>query len=274
MSKGADVTLNPNKPQKDWTIIQISDTHLMDRVELEFVRMNPEKSFKEVVQHIRGHYPNLDAVVHTGDLAQVPVDATYQRYLSFMQSWNVPHYQIPGNHDNSNVFPFHENLNQVHAIQFGTWSLLLLNSAVAGKVDGWVEQQQLDQLNKFLTEHANQHVIIACHHHPFAMKSHWIDQHCLKNTEHLKDVIEKHQNVKLVLFGHVHQDSHNEWQGVHFLSTPSTSVQFKPLSHDFALDQAAPGYRVLHLKENGEFETHIERVEINQQKINLEISGY
>ncbi len=268
------MNLNSAAEPKDWTIIQISDTHLMDRVELEFVRMNPEQSFHEVVRHIRGHYPNVDAVIHTGDLAQVPVDATYQRYLSFMQHWNIPHYQIPGNHDDSQAFPFHQNLNQVHAIHFGTWSMILLNSAVAGKVDGWVEQQQLDELNQLLTAHANQHVIIACHHHPFAMQSHWIDQHRLKNAESLKDVIQKHSNVKLVLFGHVHQASFNEWQGIHFLSTPSTSVQFKPLSEDFALDQAAPGYRVLKLKENGTFETHIERVAINQQKINIEISGY
>ena len=58
------------------------------------------------------------------------------------------------------------------------------------------------------------------------------------------------------------------------LSTPSTSVQFKPKSDEFALDQAAPGYRVLHLKQNGKFDTHIERVTLSQQNINTEISGY
>ena len=31
-------------------------------------------------------------------------------------------------------------------------------------------------------------------------------------------------------------------------STPSTSVQFKPFSNDFALDQNAPGYRYIRLK--------------------------
>ncbi len=70
------------------------------------------------------------------------------------------------------------------------------------------------------------------------MKSYWIDQHRLKNAEDLKDVLARHHNIKLVLFGHVHQDSCNEWHGIYFLSTPSTSVQFKPKSEDFALDQA------------------------------------
>ena len=37
--------------EKNWTIIQISDTHLMDQDHLEFVRMNPEQSFHHVMQH-------------------------------------------------------------------------------------------------------------------------------------------------------------------------------------------------------------------------------
>lgn len=246
----------------------------MDRVELEFVKMNPEKSFHDVVQHIRKHYPVLDALVHTGDLAQVPVQATYDRYLQFMQTWNIPHYQIPGNHDDSAIFPFYQNSNLAHAVHFGPWTLILLNSAVKGKVDGWVEQEQLDQLQELLVQYQHQHIIVACHHHPFAMQSHWIDQHRLKNADSLKDVIAQHKHVKLVLFGHVHQDSHNDWNGVQFLSTPSTSVQFKPLSDNFALDTIAPGYRVIHLNHDGTFETRVERVFLNQQKINTEISGY
>ena len=55
--------------QPDWTIIQISDTHLMDREELEFARMNPEQSFHEVMQQIQQRFPQMDALIHTGDLA-------------------------------------------------------------------------------------------------------------------------------------------------------------------------------------------------------------
>jgi len=276
MSKEPDMTLsNNNQDQQDWTIIQISDTHLMNQEDLEFVDMNPEHSFHAVIKQIQQQYPNADAIIHTGDLAQVPVAETYSRYLSFMQRQGIPFYQIPGNHDDYlAIFPFYKNSDEAHAISFGCWTLILLNSAVKGRVDGWVEQKQLDQLEQLLLEHSKQYVIVACHHHPFAMQSHWIDQHRLKNSEALKDVIARHTNVKMVLFGHVHQDSENEWQGVRYLSTPSTSVQFKPLSENFALDQAQPGYRVLQLKDNGEYQTYIQRVVLKQAKINTEISGY
>ncbi|OTG68809.1 3',5'-cyclic-AMP phosphodiesterase [Acinetobacter sp. ANC 4470] len=269
------MTLSPNHDdQPDWTIIQISDTHLMNQDDLEFVHMNPEQSFHAVMQQIQQQYPHIDAIVHTGDLAQVPVPETYARYLAFMQRLGIPFYQIPGNHDNIDYFPFYHHQNQVHAIHFGKWSVVLLNSAVHGKVDGWIEQEQLQQLDQVLSKFQQQWVIIACHHHPFDMKSKWIDQHKLKNTENLTDLLAKYSNVKAVICGHVHQDSLNEWRNIQFFSTPSTCVQFKPLSDDFALDEEAPGFRVLHLQANGELKTEVCRVKNVQQKINSEISGY
>ncbi|WP_374664462.1 3',5'-cyclic-AMP phosphodiesterase [Acinetobacter sp.] len=258
----------------DWTIVQISDTHLMDQDNLEFASMNPEKSFHDVIRHMMQHTPEIDAIIHTGDVAQVPVPETYSRYLHFMQALDLPHFQIPGNHDDTAIFPFYRQQDRAHMLSFGNWRLILLNSAVKGKVDGWVSQEQLSQLDQLLSEQAQQHVIIACHHHPFAMQSSWIDQHKLKNADDLLAVISKHRNVKAVLYGHVHQASRNDLHGVQFLSTPSTSVQFKPLSESFALDASYPGYRVLHLNDNGEFSTEVIRVKIDQPQINGEISGY
>ncbi len=78
---------------------------------------------------ITQQYPQADAIFHTGDLAQVPVAATYQRYLKFMQALNIPHYQIPGNHDDAEGFPFYMQCNQVHAIELGNWCVILLNTA-------------------------------------------------------------------------------------------------------------------------------------------------
>ncbi|CAB1219363.1 3',5'-cyclic-AMP phosphodiesterase [Acinetobacter bouvetii] len=265
---------NNNPDQQDWIIIQISDTHLMNQDDLEFVHMNPEQSFHAVIKQIQQQYPDVDAIINTGDLAQVPVKETYDRYLSFMHQVGIPFYQIPGNHDNIEIFPFYQNKNQAHAIHFGPWSIVLLNSAVPNKIDGRIEPEQLQQLDQLLSKYQQQFVVVACHHHPFAMQSKWIDQHKLKNTEDLTDILAKHSNVKAVICGHVHQDSLNEWHNIQFFSTPSTCVQFKPLSDDFALDDQAPGFRVLHLKANGQLETQIHRAKTAQQQINREISGY
>ena len=265
-----------NKPSllADLTLIQISDTHLMADAASDFIKMNPEHSFLSVLADIQQHYPHADALLHTGDLAQEACSATYQRYLQHVNALNMPCFQVPGNHDDIAYFPFYQQHDAAHVIELGAWSLVLLNSAVVNQVDGWVDQQQLQQLEHILNALPEQHIVIACHHHPFAMQSHWIDQHKLKNSQALTDVLARHTQVKLVLFGHVHQESCTTWQQISFLSTPSTCVQFKPKSADFALGTEAPGYRVLQLKSDGSFSTEVRRLTHLQQNINVEISGY
>ncbi|WP_288416866.1 3',5'-cyclic-AMP phosphodiesterase [uncultured Acinetobacter sp.] len=256
-------------------IIQITDTHLLEDPQHEFVGINPEQSFHQVIAHIRAHYPKIDAIIHTGDLAQTPTAVTYARYLDYMQTLGIPFFHVPGNHDDPAHFPFHASSSQdISIVAMGQWHLVLLNSAVVGKVDGWISDHQLMQLQQHLQQHSSVSTILACHHHPFEMQSKWIDQHKLKNTATLLDVIHAHPQVKAVLCGHVHQESSHRWEHVEFLSSPSTSVQFKPRSDDFAFDALPSGYRVLKLQANGEFESHIHRIEKMLQNINTEISGY
>ncbi|SEL95747.1 3',5'-cyclic-AMP phosphodiesterase [Acinetobacter sp. DSM 11652] len=260
--------------KNDQLIIQITDTHLMDHPDTPFVQINPEQSFHAVINDILNRYQDIDAIIHTGDLAQVPHEATYQRYLSFMKNLNIPFYQIPGNHDDAEYFPFAAPDPIPAVLTFGTWKIVLLNSAVPHKVDGWIKAEQLNHLSMILQETQHHPVILACHHHPLEMKSKWIDRHILKNSDQLTQIMAEYQHIQAVIFGHVHQDSLNVWKNIQFLSTPSTSVQFKPKTEDFAFDDLAPGYRSLLLKTDGSFETRVHRLQNFAQNINKEISGY
>lgn len=80
---------------KDRVIIQITDTHLMDKPDAEFVGINPEESFHAVMDDIQQRYKNIDLILHTGDLAQAAFPETYARYLEYMQRFGVDFYQIP-----------------------------------------------------------------------------------------------------------------------------------------------------------------------------------
>lgn len=262
-----------SKP-KDHILIQISDTHLMTDPNDGFIGINPEQNFHQVIAQIQQQHSQIDTIIHTGDVAQEANPTTYQRYQAYMQRLNIPFFQIPGNHDNLEYFPFAASALVPAVIDLDPWRLILLNSAVPNQVDGWIQTEQLQLLEELLYSIQDKFVLLACHHHPFAMKSKWIDQHKLKNTDQLTDVLAKFKNIKIVLFGHVHQESNTLWQETEFLSTPATCAQFKPLSEDFALDEAAPGYRYLHLKSDGQFETSIYRLEGYVPTINKEISGY
>lgn len=255
------------------TIIQISDTHLMDLPDKDFVELNPEHSFHHTMDHILSSHQNIDMIIHTGDVAQVPKPITYQRYLNYMHSLNIPFCQTPGNHDDATCFPYPKQ-TQISSISLGLWRIILLDSAIPNKVDGFINQKQLDHLDQLLHQHQNQHILIGCHHHPLEMKSAWIDQHCLKNTDQLMHLISQHQHVKAIIHGHVHQEATIYFEHIPIFSVPSTCIQFKPLSENFALDDNLPGYRLLKLYDDGHLDTEVFRVNYVQEKINLDICGY
>lgn len=255
-------------------LIQITDTHLMAQADSAFLHMNPEYSFHAIMDDIQHHYPHLDMLIHTGDLAQEAQPSTYQRYLQYMQNLQINFTQIPGNHDDLGYFPFQQPLPKPTVIDLDPWLIILLNSAIQGQVDGRIEHAQLLELGEILEQHQDKFILIACHHHPLDMQSQWIDQHKLKNTSDLLHVLKPYSNIKAVLCGHVHQDSLHHWNNIKFLSTPSTCVQFKPHQENFTLDDQAPGYRCLHLNQNGTFSTKIHRIQQLKPLLDEEILGY
>lgn len=100
-----------------------------------------------------------------------------------------------------------------------------------------------------------------------------MDQISLRNPDHLFAVLDRYPQVKVVLFGHIHQEFALTRAGIEYLGCPSTCVQFKPSQPDFALDQQPPGFRLLTLHPDGQFDTAIKRV--NYQPLpDLAATGY
>lgn len=245
--------------QKDIILIQISDTHLLSQMGESFVGINPEQHFQQILNLIQQKCPDMTAIIHTGDIAQEAYPDVYERYIATMQGLNIPFFHTLGNHDNPNYFPNNEpDSPTIHpsVIHIGNWQIILLNTAVVGRIDGRISDTQLDDLRQILSQNT-QPTILAFHHHAFAMQSTWLDEHLLKNTEQLLAVLQDFSQVKACFMGHVHQASHTKWQQIDFYSVPATSVQFKPQSHDFSLDDTAPAFRKIVLKADGEIETEL-----------------
>jgi Icc protein len=61
-------------------------------------------------------------------------------------------------------------------------------------------------------------------------------------------VLDTAPHVKLVLFGHVHQEFEVRRNATVYASAPSTFFQFKPRSPEFGQDESrAPGARIVRL---------------------------
>lgn len=243
-------------------VAQITDTHLFATEKQQMLGVATDDSLQKVVARLSQIQPQPDILLLTGDLSQDETPQSYQRLKQIISPLEIPAYWIPGNHDD---LPLMEQvLNQPpiftdKSFTLGGWHFLLLSSWVAGKVYGKISQESLEWLEKQLQSIADKPTLIALHHPPCAIASKWMDEINLQNPEELYAIIDRYSQIKLVLFGHVHQAFENPRHGVQYLGSPSTCVQFKPQSVEFAIDSTQPGFRLLTLNSDGTFETQIER---------------
>ncbi|HKJ87502.1 MAG TPA: phosphodiesterase, partial [Gammaproteobacteria bacterium] len=79
------------------------------------------------------------------------------------------------------------------------------------------------------------------------------------NAEGLFEVLDRHDQVRAVVFGHVHQQFETTRKGVRYLAAPSTCLQFLPGAAVSTYEERPPGFRWLRLGADGSLETGVER---------------
>ena len=258
-------------------IVQISDPHLFANKSGGILGMNTEDSFQAVMQLVEREQPAIDLILATGDISQDGSIEAYTHFEQRVQKLDAPLYWLPGNHDNlENMQSVIQHPDQISpfCIDVRGWSIVMLNSAVPGEVPGELDESELDFLRKTLREKSNRHVLVTLHHHPVKMQSKWLDSVALKNPERFWEIIKEFSEVKSVVWGHVHQEYVSSHFGVQCFSPPSTCIQFKPRSAEFALDTRSPGYRWLDLMPDGRVETGVSRVEDQVFTVDLNGTGY
>jgi 3',5'-cyclic-AMP phosphodiesterase len=201
-----------------------------------------------------------DLIIATGDVVQDESRAGYERFRASLEPLGIPVISIPGNHDDPNLMAEILTSGKFQLggeVRLGKWSLLFLSTFLAGEDAGGLGPARLTGLRKSLAAHANQHVLVAMHHHPLPMGSTWLDGVALRDAPAFWEIVDASPQVRAVVCGHVHQASESERNGVRFLSTPSTCAQFLPGSTFFALDERPPGLRWLELYSDGRIETEV-----------------
>lgn len=257
-------------------LVQVTDTHLNGPQDGHLLGMKTLHSFQCVLDLIRQECNNIDAFLVTGDISQDGSLLSYQHLKQHLQPFGRPAFWLEGNHDH----PEHmakaaaDTEHQHKVIRSQRWQIIMLNSQVVGKVYGRLAQAELELLDQALSERPDLHSLVCFHHHPISMGSRWIDAIGVKNADDFWQVIDRHDNVRCVLWGHVHQDSDQMRNDVRLLSTPSTCIQFEPQSEDFSIDTLAPGYRWLTLNPDGSLDTGISRVEGIEFEIDMSVKGY
>jgi Icc protein len=223
--------------------------------------VNTYDSFRSVLAsaQLDERWP-VDAVLVSGDIVQDESRAGYERFRAEMEPLGIPILCLPGNHDDPKLMD--ELLSSTPfqfcgTARFGDWSLILLNTFLTGEDAGGLGPRRIEALEVALEESANQNVIICMHHQPMDMGSRWLDGVGLRDADRFREIVDRSEQVRAVLWGHVHQSS-DRWRGpVRFLSAPSTCSQFLPGSDFFAIDSLPPGMRWLTLESDGKIRTEV-----------------
>jgi Icc protein len=257
-------------------LIQITDPHLFADTQGKLLGMETQASLDAVLKRMHEQVAQFDFYLLTGDLSQDGSVAAYQRLKQQIEKDGKPQYWIPGNHDHrANMLSVvSETQEMLPVVKKGKWQIILLDSQIPGSVGGNFAQSQLDILKNALEADPTSHTLITMHHQPRPMGCKWLDNHLIKNSDEFLNLIKQYKNVKVVLWGHVHQDTNELIDGVHYVSTPSTCVQFTPKSDDFDIDSEGPGYRYMELHDDGSIKTSVSRVNDVDFHIDYSIGGY
>ncbi|MDV2857942.1 3',5'-cyclic-AMP phosphodiesterase [Oceanimonas sp. CAM02] len=242
---------------------QITDTHLFADTEGDLLGVPTWHSCRAVVNAMKEELAGCDAILATGDLSQDQSPASYRHFVSMMAELTPPVFWLPGNHDEAPVMQAEldgAGIHQAKHLLGEHWQVLLLDSQAQGETCGRLSEQQLVMVDEAVVAYPHHHLLVAVHHQAVPVGCAWLDQHNLRNADELAVRLNQHNATRVVLCGHVHQGFDEVQNGIRYLASPSTCIQFKPLSDDFALDHTAPGWRQLSLHPDGRLSTRVWRL--------------
>ena len=257
-------------------LIQITDPHIRAEAEGTLLGFQTQMGLDMVLAKIREDGKQPDAIVVTGDIAHDYSDIAYRRVIKLVKGMGSPMYWCPGNHDDK------VKMARIGAelgigsdrIELGNWLIQLLDTAVPGKVSGHLSESELALADAVIESNADRYVVFGFHHQPVPQGSRWIDELQIDNGAELVALVQDQPHVKALFWGHVHQELDRFLGGVRLLSTPSSCVQFRPKSDDFALDRIMPGYRWFDLYPDGTMDTGVVRVDTIPLTIDYDGDGY
>jgi 3',5'-cyclic-AMP phosphodiesterase len=240
-------------------LVQLTDQHLFADPAGSLRGIPTLPALRATLAAAHSDIAACEAILATGDLVQDDPGG-YVHFRREFAALGKPVLCLPGNHDDVPAMraaltgePF--QLDGV--FERGNWRVLQLDSTIAGQTGGALADGSLLQLDRELGQAPDRHALVCLHHHPVAMGSRWLDTVGLANGDAFFAVLKRHPNARAVLFGHVHQALDVVVDGVRVMATPSTCSQFRPLSQDFATDDAPPAYRRLALHPDGSIETEV-----------------
>jgi 3',5'-cyclic-AMP phosphodiesterase len=251
---------------KPFLLVQLSDPH----IGATWADADPVAGLTAAVESVRRLPDDPDAVLLSGDLADNAADAEYELVREVVSRLASPVYVLPGNHDNRDTLRRHFGLPGAagapvqYAVALGAAGrLVVLDSTRPGEDRGELDAERLAWLDAELAAAPDQVTLLALHHPPMPTGIPVWDAIGLPGADRraLAEVLQRHQQVRRLVAGHMHRTIAGELAGRAVLAVPSTYVQARLVfsSDEIELIAEPPGFAV-HAVLDGELASHVQLV--------------
>ena len=156
-------------------LLHLTDPHLKPHPTDTLVGIYPDLNLQAVLEQAHRDSGPFDLILITGDLAQDPCPASYQRLSELLSSYPCPTLCLPGNHDDLALM--RDILNQapvscVSPMTLAGWQIVCINTQKPQASQGWVSPAEMAHLRAAL--HTKQPTLIAMHHHCLSTGRSWM----------------------------------------------------------------------------------------------------
>lgn len=209
-------------PRPDHTLVHISDTHLLAGAGRLYGRVDAEAQLRVLLERLEGTGRRPDALVFTGDLADLGEPEAYARLRALVEPvaarmgavivWAM------GNHDDRGAFRAgllgsegDAPVDQV--IDVRGLRIITLDTSVPGAHHGELTAGQLDWLREQLATPTPDGTILALHHPPIPSLLDLAVSVELRDQPRLAQVL-RGTDVRSILGGHLHYSSTAVFAGI------------------------------------------------------------
>jgi 3',5'-cyclic-AMP phosphodiesterase len=200
-------------------IAQISDTHVLDRQEEQFLDNNA--SLAAIVESLNAEQPRPDVVLATGDLTNWGRPSQYEVLSKVLSTLEIPLLPLMGNHDirelTRQTFPEVPWTAAEHASwvsSHGGITLVGLDSTSPGVHGAVFDSERREWLESSLRA-APGPVIIALHHPPFTTGVDWMDASGFDGLAAFRGIVAAHSTkIVRIVCGHFHRPVVTTVEGV------------------------------------------------------------
>jgi 3',5'-cyclic AMP phosphodiesterase CpdA len=211
------------EPTATHVIAHISDTHLLGGGRKLYSRVDVKKNLTELLERLRATGMTFDALVFTGDLADVAEPEAYRwirgQVEPIAQELGARVIWVMGNHDEREPYARelfdeesdgspHDRVYDINGLR-----IISLDSTVPGYHHGELEDSQLEWLTAELAIPAKHGTVLALHHPPIRSLNPLVRMIELFRQDKLEKVL-RGSDVLTILGGHLHYSTFGTFAGI------------------------------------------------------------